>query len=52
MLLGNKWLRHNQEWILVVSGVPISLFPTMSPDSTYAKSFIKLPLDETDKSGL
>ena len=37
---------------LVVAGGPIWSWQNMSPDSTYAKSFIKLLLDEADKGSL
>ena len=38
--------------IIVVSGGLFGLWPNMSPASTYAKSFIKLPLDEADAGSL
>ena len=34
-------------WI-VVSGGPIRSWPNMSPDPTYAESFIKLQLEEAE----
>ena len=38
-------------WIVVLGG-PIPTWPIMSPAYTYAKSFIKLPLDEADAGSL
>ena len=35
-----------------LGGDLFGLWPNMSPDSTYAKSFIKLPLDEADAGSL
>ena len=35
-----------------LGGGLFGLWPSMSPASTYAKSFIKLPLDEADAGSL
>ena len=37
---------------IVVSGGPTGPLPNMSPDSTYAKSSMKLPLEEVDEGSL
>ena len=49
------WLPNRHEWLIKESwsrGGLFGLWPNMSPASTYAKSFIKLPLDEADAGGL
>ena len=49
------WLPNRHEWLSKESWSPGGLFglwPNMSPASTYAKSFIKLPLDEADAGSL
>ena len=49
------WLPNRHEWLSKESwsrGGLFGLWPNMSPSSTYAKSFIKLPLDEADAGSL
>ena len=49
------WFPNRHEWLSKESwsrGDLFGLWPNMSPDSTYAKSFIKLPLDEADEGSL
>ena len=41
--------QHNVRGVIVK---PFGLWPNMSPASTYAKSIIKLPLDEADAGSL
>ena len=48
-------LPNRHEWLIKESwsrGGLFGLWPNMSPASTYAKSFIKLPLDEADAGSL
>ena len=39
-------------WRIVVLGGPFGLWPNISPAFTYAKSLIKLPLDEVEAGSL